>query len=523
LAITMMTSGEKSEHLIYTILPLSIAFYFLVQWEITSLSLALASLAASFLALLLFELSLDEIFVKELFRRRSGDKFDYQKRRILLWNMFLRPWEYEKSTYNAKNDAKKLEKEISHISEVTVSSSLISPRLWRLRAEIYLLISILPLVATLTIVLNKLVLSPPMVASVWFPVIQQLAGTFNVCGIILSPVLIIILLVAISYRHRHLGKNIRYLAQFRYLERNLALARMNTRNTTTSPTDGDWASTFKKRTENVWAEIKLQLDILKARDWIFFIDRSSRWGREMSKEITDEIEAKGLAELTDPWAELAIPKNAETEESWKKLVWTHYYFEKLVEYGTTHSGSREDDAYPKLDDSAKKLIKLIGEKIKKGCDDFTRPDDLLDFIITIPLDSQASLPILRGISERKSDVEKSATTGLATLLTAFNKRNNTPFDRGLAAKAIIHIFNGEVSEGNEFWGDGDSPYIRLSNIIKTVGCKVNGFDKVVRHCIQQSPGLSLMKISQDTDVSDCIINLGLKDILEERMGKTGVP
>jgi hypothetical protein len=76
---------------------------------------------------ILFELSIDEATVKAVFRRLSDEKHGFQKRRFVLWNMFLRPWEDELASFDSTRDKNKLEREISRMSEAAVSSSLISP------------------------------------------------------------------------------------------------------------------------------------------------------------------------------------------------------------------------------------------------------------------------------------------------------------------------------------------------------------------------------------------------------------
>ena len=503
----MMAPGEKSEHLIYVILPISIAFYFLVQWEISTLSLALASIFSSFLALFLFELSIDELVVKAVFRRLSGKKYGFQRRRFLLWNFFLQSWNYEHSSFDAKYE--KLEREISQMSEAAVSSSLVSPRLWRLRGEIYLIVSVIPLVSTLTIILNDLVSSSFMSASPWFTIIQQLAGIFNNNGFVIILILMGTLTFVAWYRHRHLSNTIRYLAQFRYMERNLALANMS------DESDYDYVGAVPR----VWKEITLQIELLKLRDWSFFIDRTSRWGRKLSKQIADDILENGLYSMIESWAYLANPnvKN-NRDELWDQMCWTHYYFKKLLEFEKATRFDKSDDEYPKLDELSKKLIEHIGEKIESDRDYFNKPDELLDYLVMTPHDSKPYLPILQTVAF-KPNLRPNATLKnvLPELMNTFSKKQSSTYNPKKAALAIIHIFKGGIPKEISIWGTGNSPYTRLSNLLKATGCESDGLDEVVKHCIQQSPKSSLEKMKNDKEIIECITKLGFPDILDKRL------
>jgi hypothetical protein len=226
--------------------------------------------------------------------------------------------------------------------------------------------------------------------------------------------------------------------------------------------------------------------------------------------------------LMSPWAVLSRLKDKnsdEAEKEWKKLQWVHYYFKKLTDYKEASVKQKkahkiwkslDDEIYPDLEESTYTLIHHMGDLIENGRDEFNDPNKLLETLMILRPDSKAQLAVLWGIAGGDGLCHSSALEkGLQKITEAFNDRNKTGFERAKAAKSIIHIFRSRIPERLGIWGGADVPFCRLSNILKTLGCDMDGLSAVVQHCIRNSPQATKQETEKYPEIFDCIAKLGI--------------
>jgi uncharacterized membrane protein len=154
LALVSIVPAERTENLVYLLLPTAIALtiaYHLtrsVQGEEIIINVELwpviIGIIAPVLAILLYEFSVDECILKGFYRLRLNNSSDELRNRLAIAHLVLETWENEMQEPPSVSPELKdyLGKLTKAEIEETVSSYYIHRQFWRMRATIYLTFSI---------------------------------------------------------------------------------------------------------------------------------------------------------------------------------------------------------------------------------------------------------------------------------------------------------------------------------------------------------------------------------------------
>ena len=369
MALTTIALPSKSENLIYALLPLSIALWFLALWssaiiaepelpqELPDLaqSLGLVAVFISLSSVLLYEVSPDEWFVKWLYRRRAGQKSLFQRYGFLLWRYYYRTWDSETANIPfSQGDDKRdyIRTQVGISVQSTVSSPAVERRLWRIRASLYLFFAVIFLFWSAAIavsVLRTTVDDPELLVQTfgWLPV--HAALLFGNFWFVFLGAFWLLQIAVLRRRHRTLVRHIQYASQLEFA--------LKTYGALSVSFGGPPAS-------NVQRELASLDRSLRTGNWTWFSDRMSRVVERMRGDWITQLTQKGFFDLTKPWGELTklsllkcetesenARRLSDMDKQKRALGWIAYYFGVLREL-------RNEDVREKASNLRKLLKKL---------------------------------------------------------------------------------------------------------------------------------------------------------------------
>ena len=140
MTLVPIASPERSENLIYTILPFSIGLWilrFFANSENITEMVALLGLVTSLGALILYEISIEERAFNWLLRRWTTDSKRNLETTFLMWNLLVETWQTNREEPPAF-ESPYFRNQVRFVVEKSISSNPIRRRVWRLRGFSYL-------------------------------------------------------------------------------------------------------------------------------------------------------------------------------------------------------------------------------------------------------------------------------------------------------------------------------------------------------------------------------------------------
>ncbi|MHA2300124.1 MAG: hypothetical protein ACXACD_04130 [Candidatus Thorarchaeota archaeon] len=490
MALTTIASPSKSENLIYTILPLSLGLWILALISMITLqdqgilqflpdltqSLALVAVFVSILSIALYEIGLDEYFVKSIYRRRAGSRSLFQRYSFLLWRWILRTWESEtvQAPYPRReptgilSDFRRwlripsrpidyIETQVDVAVQATISSPFLEKRLWRIRGSIYLFLAALFFfwsaaiavsivgilitdISTLIPALGPLSLFIPIALAFrdgWFLVLITFWGAQ---------------LVANWRRHMHLREHIQYSSQLHFARKSHAVLSV----TTKGPPPFQAENELETLDESLWEG-----------SWSRFVDSFTRVTERLRDDwIVDFVEKEGLFDLVRRWASLAylyiesphtpIQTRVVMQEEKEKLGWLVYYFAVLREL--KHEYDKE----------AKHLVELPFPK-------YTEEEwAFIDWMRTFWNDSLPNLDkpdlMLIKLVEKLDAPKKSIRIIQALMIGLFKNRN---YNADVAEEVgTLALLRGELRDGLPEPSLADEAFLKYFCGVKDANMKI---------------------------------------------------
>ncbi len=264
MSLPTIVSSEKSEHLIYGVLPLAIAIWISSQVATDPFqALGYVSVISSLLTLVLYEMRIDEIFVKRWYSRDWGDMALNTRRAFLSWDLLLNSWDTVVSDPpQFRGGTGNYEWLVKRYTDSVVSSYVIRKRLWAVRGSLYLFLAVPFIVWTGLDYLSDF-LVPLDSTTVWLLVF-----------------LISIVFWTIQYffnrtRHKPLRTQIRHLVVFRYAQQLVAYDAL-----ACELTGSDERTSLRS---TLLTEFEFLDQIIIREDWSTFTDRwvPIRWNTEL--------------------------------------------------------------------------------------------------------------------------------------------------------------------------------------------------------------------------------------------------
>ncbi|MFW9844548.1 MAG: hypothetical protein ACFFEV_08225, partial [Candidatus Thorarchaeota archaeon] len=304
MSLSSLAPAEKTEHMIYSLLPISIA-----TWTASLLNLsdpiqilvAIISIS-SFGTILLYELTPEQWAVNEIIRRRVRSRRSL-KEAILVFSMMMQIWVTEPTRRTDwKNDY--IEEQAKKQVSISVNRPYVTKRVWRIRASIYLIPSIWFIFNAFRNYLDILLGIEGSLSRL--PDCVSWALSFlhlSMDWVILSVILLIILSGYV--RHRKLPSRIDRLSRFNHLRRLLSLEKLR------KPEyfDGeqqksDYLGRSMVNYLTLVTELDSLMESLMANDWSFFIDGWDRIYRWVHRETVQLYEKYFQFDLMRPFADI---------------------------------------------------------------------------------------------------------------------------------------------------------------------------------------------------------------------------
>ncbi len=349
MSLSSLAPTEKTEHLIYSLLPISIA-----TWIASLLNLAdpiqiLVAIAtiSSFGTILLYEFTPEQWIINEIIRWRSRSRRSL-KEAILIFSVMMQLWNTEPTSQKDWKDDY-IEEQAKRQVSISVSSPYVKKRIWRIRASVYLIPSIWFIFNALRNYLDVLLGIPnalnrlPSYASEFLSYLHQ-----NMELIIW---LIISLIVVSGFvRHWKLTSNIDQLSRFNHLRKLLTMEKLR---------KPEYFSDAKEQKSDALgrsmlnyltlvSELDALVESLTVNDWSSFMDGWDRIYQWVHREIVRFLEDFFAFDLMQPFTDIFrglrnqkagnpvnIPEVVRSARS--KLGWVCYFLSKCEEYKTQRS------------------------------------------------------------------------------------------------------------------------------------------------------------------------------------------
>ncbi len=300
LALTALAPTEKSENLIYPMLPLALCLALSVflspdpsYWTL------ITGIGAPILTLILYETSPDEKFFKAIYRAKMREMENVLQDSFILLHLFIKSWQPNLNNPFAKDIDCLMDIEVENYIQNSISSYYITKRFWRLRAFFYVLPSILLFSISGGMIYLRLF-------SHWI----YLGGTLSFSTIIGIGV-IILLCFAHKERNKKLDEHILSLIKFIHYQITIST------DISKNPERYEKEPTFR----TLSAELEANERILLRRDWSIFISRWERFRRSIEALSTDRFDEEFrknaftlLSGIID--AEGRMRENATREFAW---------------------------------------------------------------------------------------------------------------------------------------------------------------------------------------------------------------
>jgi hypothetical protein len=184
LSLSAIAPVEKTENLIYAILPVSLGLLIgSILFDDSTLWLSTLAIVSPIFTILLYEIAPDEKRIEKQFRTYLVNEYSRHQKDFFNCNLFIRTWESTLQTYDVNIDIIKADH--SDFSNSVVSSYSARRHFWRLRATWYVMISVPMLagVALRTIDVLYRDLTVPIVGN-WWPTILGICWILLSCAIV---------------------------------------------------------------------------------------------------------------------------------------------------------------------------------------------------------------------------------------------------------------------------------------------------------------------------------------------------
>ena len=165
-----LAPAEKSEHLIYTILPISVGIFLVayLNFDISN-SLGIITLFVPIFTVLLYELSPDEILVKRRYRKKIISSYTELKKSFVANHLLIKFWENTIESIPKSDEIESfVSNSIEDFIESTIDGQTARRQFWRIRAIYYLYVSLPVLIAAGFFLLSKAIIIEILWASILY-------------------------------------------------------------------------------------------------------------------------------------------------------------------------------------------------------------------------------------------------------------------------------------------------------------------------------------------------------------------
>ncbi|MFW9850820.1 MAG: hypothetical protein ACFFF4_16965 [Candidatus Thorarchaeota archaeon] len=357
MSLQMLAPTERSEHLIYSILPLSIATWLASQLGLSDPIQILAAVVSisSFGTIILYEFTPDQWPVNGFLRWRTRSRPSL-KEAILIFNILAKTWKEEPTK---RSDWRKdfLDEQVKNQVSINVNGPFIRKRTWRIRSSVYLLVSIWFIFGALGKYLTML-LGIENIENLMNPNVYSNLSFLNNNIFWLTIGVFILMLLEMIIRHRKLVSNIDQLSRFTYLNR--TLSSMKLRDPSFMNTAQDEIGIQKLNYQSIDTEMNILKELLRVDDWSGFHqgwDRAYHWIHRETVRFTNEY---FMYEMMKPFAniyaalrERTSGNSADINEivrmSIQQVEWICYFIDRIIQYRAMRKTKRR---YPKIRESA---------------------------------------------------------------------------------------------------------------------------------------------------------------------------
>jgi hypothetical protein len=361
MSLASLAPTEKTEHLIYSIFPLSFATWIVSNLELRLLS-ALSTVLAltSFLTLILYEFTPDQWLLNAILRFKSRRRQSL-KEAILIFNLLDRPWERQVTTVYEDYFEDEVKKHVS----ITVNNPHIRRISWRIRGSSWLLVSSYFIVYAYHNFSSSISFEATQNFLSQIPVLIRDNHFLVLC-------ILVLFIILFGYiRHRKLFSRIDQLTRFSYLQNIITVMKLNHPEilAESAPKDNDQLNSLKRKLRRVHPELKTIHESLLAGNWDIFMDRWDRIYHWVHRKVVEEVELKMAYYLLSPLSkfyEMLHDKKAKNpydeaqtlEDSKKELGWVCHFYELILKLAEERENIN------------KKWSRRIGNAIR---DSFSRP------------------------------------------------------------------------------------------------------------------------------------------------------
>ncbi len=344
MALSSLAPTEKTEHLIYSLLPISIATWIASLLNLSDpiqILVAIVSIS-SFGTILLYEFTPEQWIINEILRWRARTRKSL-KEAILMFSMMIQIWNTEPTQLSDWNNDYIEEQARKQVS-ISVSGPYIGKRIWRIRASVYLIFSTWFIFSAFRNYLSILMAIEGASSRLPDYVSESLLLIHQNMDWIISS--IILLTVASVYvRHRKLTSNIDQLSRFNYLRKILTLEKLR-RPDYFGDSKEQRADDLGRSIVNyltLVSELDALVESLTVGDWSSFFDgwdRIYQWVHRETVRFFDRYFAFDLMRpFTDIFRELRNQKAGNpvdipeaVRKARQKLGWVCYFLKKCEEY-----------------------------------------------------------------------------------------------------------------------------------------------------------------------------------------------
>lgn len=283
LSFSSLAQTEKTEHLIYSILPISLATFvasFLVTNDPLTILAAVISIS-SFGSLLLFEFTPEKPLIDGVLRWRARSRKSLRDA-LLVFSLMLKTWRSEVIGVTEEKDH--IEDLARSQVSLVVAGPYIGKKTWRIRASVYLFLSVPFLFRALWNYIDRVMIDSPVVfrdLPQW--VLRVLGALYEFLDGVVLTFLLLILTTGLI-RHWSLTSHIDHLARYDYLVRTLSVQRLQYpeyfSESKSFEGEKDEIGLLRIPYDTLVAEIEPLRNLLEAEDWSAFLngwDRLYQW------------------------------------------------------------------------------------------------------------------------------------------------------------------------------------------------------------------------------------------------------
>jgi hypothetical protein len=453
---------EKTENLIYSILPLSIATWYASTLELADPIVILGAIVAvsSFLSLLLYQLPIDQRILDEYLRRETRKRQSLSEA-LLIFNLLERRWEKELGDVAKDGEEDHLDNEMEKQVSIIVKNPHIRRETWRIRASAWL------------------VLSFPFIILSAANYFRRILSDFeyNPWYLCIGCIVVAIVIISVTaYRHRNLTSHIDHLCRYEYLEKVIGLEQLeNPHIFGSKPSESsNEFDALKRNLKLIQNQLSVVTEYLKVGDWSIFLDRWDRIYHWLHRRTVTHVESEMTYYLVKPfWSyyrelhqqQVGNPTNLKSirVDSERELEWICYFYEKCKNIADERKQGKESNdnselPLPEFDEEYDELKKTLCE----GKTEFDNFDLLLTYSdkpskVTRDSVGAAILWAFSALQGESKDRKQAKERGLELILDQF-ETNNLNISLNTVAPLVLSSFTDN--------GIGGSVTIKNTEILK---------------------------------------------------------